>query len=152
MLWGCKTLVAPLSFRPVSPRQGVSRSCAGGKASPPSCSQPRLCSCKSKRLVPAAARPVPPQPLPAPQPQVKKIPFCLQCGGALNCPSVDPSADGAAPAAVLQKPPGAQFSWACAPQGGSWEVLLHPWNRGWGKRGTAGFTARAGGLGRSETQ
>lgn len=134
MLWGCKTLVAPLSFRAVSPRQEVTRGCAGGKGNPPRHSQPRLCSCKSKRLVPAGAQSVPPQPLPAPQPQVRKVPFCLWCRGALNCLSMDPSADGAAPAAVLQKPPVALSSWACAPQGGSCKVLLHSRKRGWGRK------------------
>lgn len=83
MLWGCKTLVAPLSFRAVSPRQEVKRGCAGEKGSPPGCRQPGLCSCKSKRLVPAAAQSV------HPQPQVRKVPFFLWCRGALNCLRVD---------------------------------------------------------------
>lgn len=78
----------------------------------------------------------PPQPLPDPQPQVRKVPFCLWCRGALNCLSMDPSADGAAPAAVLQKSPVAPFSWACAPQGGSCKVLLCPSTRGWGIKRT----------------
>lgn len=49
MLWGLLWLSGQCQ------RQEVTRGCAGRKGSPPSHSQPGLCSCKSKRFIPAAA-------------------------------------------------------------------------------------------------
>lgn len=152
MLWGCKTLVAPLSFRPVSPRQGVSRGCAGGKASPPSCRQPRLCSCKSKRLVPAAAQPVPPPVSASPPASGQENSFL---------PAVRRSLE------LSQR--GSECRWSCscscAPETSRGSVLLGmcstrwvlrgpapPVEQGLGKKRSCWIYSPSWGLGRGETQ
>lgn len=152
MLWGCKTLVAPLSSRAVSPRQEVTRGSAGGKGSPPRCRQPGLCSCKSKRLVPAAAPSVPPSL--CQRPGLRSGKFLFACGA--KEPWTVPEWIQVQVVLLLQLC-SRNLLWLCSPG-----HLLHSvgptrccftHGRGAaGERGADGFTAQAGSLGRSETQ
>lgn len=123
------------------------KGCAGGKGSPPSCSQPSLCSCKSSKLASAEQSalfllqccPFPHSPPASASPLLHSLrsgKFIFACGAekpwtVSACIYVQM---GLFVQLCSRKLWWLPFSWAQAPQGGSHKVLVHPWNRGWGRK------------------